>query len=382
MSVAWGLMSTAPINERILEAARESDLVEIVAVGSRERGASRGLRLGSTEFRGRTGATTSCSTTPRSRRSTSPFRTGCMSSGRCARSRPASTRWSRSRSRATRTTSSASSAVAESAGRRRLGRLHVAPPSPDRQTRAAARGGGDRGAAAHPCRVQLPSRGRTERRRRPLQRRPRRGRDDGPRLLLRQRDSFPRRGSQQPGREAGGRSHRRRCHLRRDVHARRRRPLALRLQLCGAATVEARGARRRGKPVRDHAVRDHVSRIELRRDGDVEQVVVEQADSYRLELENISGAIRGEARLLLGREDAVAQARTIEALYESAACGTSWTPALRVDGVPTQRPERVPAAGDLTWPVAQLRPRSPTRDRPRDPPPRLRLRHHALRPRQ
>jgi predicted dehydrogenase len=51
----------------------------------------------------------------------------------------------------------------------------------------------------------------------------------------------------------------------------------------------------------------------------VEQVVVEQADSYRLELENVSGAIRGEAPLLLGREDAVAQARTIEALYESAA---------------------------------------------------------------
>jgi predicted dehydrogenase len=59
--------------------------------------------------------------------------------------------------------------------------------------------------------------------------------------------------------------------------------------------------------------------IELRRDGDVEQVVVEQADSYRLELENVSGAIRGEMPLLLGREDAVAQARTIEALYESAA---------------------------------------------------------------
>jgi predicted dehydrogenase len=59
--------------------------------------------------------------------------------------------------------------------------------------------------------------------------------------------------------------------------------------------------------------------IELRREGEVEQVVVEQADSYRLELENVSGAIRGEAPLLLGREDAVAQARTIEALYESAA---------------------------------------------------------------
>ena len=59
--------------------------------------------------------------------------------------------------------------------------------------------------------------------------------------------------------------------------------------------------------------------IELRRDGEVKQVVVEQEDSYRLELENVGAAIRGEARLLLGRDDAVAQARTIEALYESAA---------------------------------------------------------------
>jgi D-xylose 1-dehydrogenase (NADP+, D-xylono-1,5-lactone-forming) len=59
--------------------------------------------------------------------------------------------------------------------------------------------------------------------------------------------------------------------------------------------------------------------IELRRNGDVEQVVVDEADSYRLELDNVSAAIRGEAPLLLGRQDAVAQARVIEALYESAA---------------------------------------------------------------
>jgi D-xylose 1-dehydrogenase (NADP+, D-xylono-1,5-lactone-forming) len=58
--------------------------------------------------------------------------------------------------------------------------------------------------------------------------------------------------------------------------------------------------------------------IELRRDGEVEQVTVEPADSYRLELENVSGAIRGESSLLLGREDAVGQARTIEALYGAA----------------------------------------------------------------
>ena len=59
--------------------------------------------------------------------------------------------------------------------------------------------------------------------------------------------------------------------------------------------------------------------IELRRDGDVEQIQVEPADSYRLELENVSAAIRGDAPLLLGRDDAVGQARTIEALYAAAA---------------------------------------------------------------
>jgi len=59
--------------------------------------------------------------------------------------------------------------------------------------------------------------------------------------------------------------------------------------------------------------------IELRRDGEVERIEAEQANSYRLELENVSDAIRGEGQLLLGREDAVAQALTIEALYEAAA---------------------------------------------------------------
>jgi D-xylose 1-dehydrogenase (NADP+, D-xylono-1,5-lactone-forming) len=59
--------------------------------------------------------------------------------------------------------------------------------------------------------------------------------------------------------------------------------------------------------------------IELRRDGAVEKIEAERANSYRLELENVSGAIRGEVELLLGRDDAVAQARAIEALYEAAA---------------------------------------------------------------
>lgn len=60
-------------------------------------------------------------------------------------------------------------------------------------------------------------------------------------------------------------------------------------------------------------------RIELRRPGtEPEAIPVEPGNAYRLELENVSAAIRGEAPLLLGREDAVGQARTIEALYQSA----------------------------------------------------------------
>ena len=57
--------------------------------------------------------------------------------------------------------------------------------------------------------------------------------------------------------------------------------------------------------------------IELRREGTVERIELEPVDSYRLELENLSDAIRGRGDPLLGRTDALAQARTIEALFRS-----------------------------------------------------------------
>jgi D-xylose 1-dehydrogenase (NADP+, D-xylono-1,5-lactone-forming) len=66
--------------------------------------------------------------------------------------------------------------------------------------------------------------------------------------------------------------------------------------------------------------------IELRTAGGVEEIAVEPADSYRLQLENMSDAIRGEAETLLGREDAVGQARAIEALYRSATEGRPVNP--------------------------------------------------------
>jgi len=62
--------------------------------------------------------------------------------------------------------------------------------------------------------------------------------------------------------------------------------------------------------------------IELRRDGEpTELIAVDPIDSYQLELENLSDAIRGEASPLLGRADALGQARAIEALYRAAESG-------------------------------------------------------------
>jgi D-xylose 1-dehydrogenase (NADP+, D-xylono-1,5-lactone-forming) len=61
--------------------------------------------------------------------------------------------------------------------------------------------------------------------------------------------------------------------------------------------------------------------IELRRDGSVERIELEHVDSYTLQTENLSDAIRGAADPLLGREDAVGQARAIDALFRSATSG-------------------------------------------------------------
>jgi xylose dehydrogenase (NAD/NADP) len=62
----------------------------------------------------------------------------------------------------------------------------------------------------------------------------------------------------------------------------------------------------------------HKPVIEHRTAARVDEIATEPADSYRLELENLSDAIRGCSEPLLGRDDAVGQARAIEALYRSA----------------------------------------------------------------
>ncbi|MGH3024273.1 MAG: Gfo/Idh/MocA family protein, partial [Gaiellaceae bacterium] len=58
--------------------------------------------------------------------------------------------------------------------------------------------------------------------------------------------------------------------------------------------------------------------IELRRGDGLERIPVEPADSYRLELDDFARAVAGESAPLLGREDAVAQARALSALRRSA----------------------------------------------------------------
>jgi xylose dehydrogenase (NAD/NADP) len=59
--------------------------------------------------------------------------------------------------------------------------------------------------------------------------------------------------------------------------------------------------------------------IELRRaDGSIERIDAGPANSYAIELADFEAAVRGEGSPLLGRDDALAQARTIAALYTSA----------------------------------------------------------------
>jgi predicted dehydrogenase len=54
-----------------------------------------------------------------------------------------------------------------------------------------------------------------------------------------------------------------------------------------------------------------------------DQIDVDDVDRYFLQVENFSAAVRGDAEPLLGRADALGQVRVIEALYRSAASGAA-----------------------------------------------------------
>lgn len=59
--------------------------------------------------------------------------------------------------------------------------------------------------------------------------------------------------------------------------------------------------------------------IEIRYSDGTQREDLQGTDGYRLELENLAAAVRGEAPALLGREDAVGQARALRMLIEAAA---------------------------------------------------------------
>jgi predicted dehydrogenase len=61
----------------------------------------------------------------------------------------------------------------------------------------------------------------------------------------------------------------------------------------------------------------------LERGGEVERVEVPQAEMFERELANFADAAEGLAPPLLGREDALGQARAIDALYRAAATGAA-----------------------------------------------------------
>jgi D-xylose 1-dehydrogenase (NADP+, D-xylono-1,5-lactone-forming) len=61
----------------------------------------------------------------------------------------------------------------------------------------------------------------------------------------------------------------------------------------------------------------------LERAGETTRVEVPEANAFERELLNFAAAVAGEAPPLLGRDDALGQARAIDALYRSAESGES-----------------------------------------------------------
>jgi predicted dehydrogenase len=96
------------------------------------------------------------------------------------------------------------------------------------------------------------------------------------------------------------------------------------LDVSGLARLEVNGSE--GALVLDDPWIGTHARITLHRDGRSEDLPVEQADPYRLELEDLATAVEQGRPPLLGRADALGQARALEALHAGATIGAA-TPA-------------------------------------------------------
>ena len=313
MPLRWGILSTANITDKLLDSGTDQ---EFVAVGSRDARPGRGLRARE-GHRARPRLLRGAAGRPRGRRDLQP------AAQRAAR-RVVDPRARGRQARAVR-----EAAVAPPRGRRarlrrgrargpRAGRgLHVAPPPAGRARARADRRRRDRRPARHPLALRLPRR----RRRHPPPGRARRRRAHGRRLLLRQRLPHLRRRRARARRGRPRlRRRRRRRRARRDaaLPGRRARPLRLRPGLSGRPRARGRRDRRLGPP-RPIPWHGREAIVELRAaDGSVERIEAGPANSYALELADFEAAVRGEREPLLGRDDALGQARTIAALYTSA----------------------------------------------------------------
>ena len=321
---AWGLLSTARINRRILEGARNSDRVQVIAVASRESGRAdayarehvieraygdydallhdpdvdavyiplpNSLHLEWTLRALGAGKHVLCEK-PLSAPDGGRGGIRCRGAG----------------------------------GTRPLGGIHVEAPSADGSALEAGRRRRDRPAANDPRELQLPARGSARRGRRSLQ-----PELDGGSLM--DVGSY----CVNAARFLAGEPER--VYAEQVVGASG-------VDVCFAATLRFPGEivahfdcgftlpyRDELEVIGDEAsvfVDDpwhiHSPSIELRREPEpekieVERILTEAANSYQLELENVSDAIRGAAPLLLGREDAIGQARALDALRRSAETG-------------------------------------------------------------
>ena len=63
--------------------------------------------------------------------------------------------------------------------------------------------------------------------------------------------------------------------------------------------------------------------VEIHRAGEIDRIEVPSGSSYAFQLDDFAGAVAGDAPARLGRDDALGQARTIDALYRAAATGVS-----------------------------------------------------------
>ena len=198
--------------------------------------------------------------------------------------------------------------------------VHVPPQPADEAPRGARRGGRDRRAARRPRGVQLLALRRGQH---PPAHRPRRRRADGRRLLLRQRLTPARAASPSPSTAQawfgptgtdwvfGGTL---------ALRGRRARGSSTAAPPCPSATSSRRSAAtaRCSSTIRGTArARRSSCGATARPSGSRSSRRTPTGSSSR----TCRDAIRGEGELLLGRDDAVGQARTLEALHSSATTG-------------------------------------------------------------